>query len=111
MPHLEIDPELGTAAVRPEAVEALAAEAGSRINRYTWEGGFFLLVLLGGMTVLTRTIRHDAQLRKRQQNFLAAVSPRIEESAGQHPAGRRNADQAVGSRPHRTAGPADARRR
>ena len=74
MPHLEIDPELGTATVRPESLEALAADAGSRINRYTWEGGFFLLVLLGGMTVLTRTIRYDAQLRKRQQNFLAAVS-------------------------------------
>lgn len=74
MPHLEIDPELGTATVRPESLEALAADAASRINRYTWEGGFFLLVLLGGMTVLTRTIRYDAQLRKRQQNFLAAVS-------------------------------------
>lgn len=74
MPHLEIDPELGTATVRPESVEALVADADSRINRYTWEGGFFLLVLIGGMAVLTRTIRHDAQLRKRQQNFLAAVS-------------------------------------
>ncbi len=74
MPHLEIDPERGTATVRPESVQALVADADSRINRYTWEGGFFLLVLLGGMTVLTRTIRHDAQLRKRQQNFLAAVS-------------------------------------
>lgn len=74
MPHLDIDPELGTATVRPESLEALAADAASRINRYTWEGGFFLLVLLGGMTVLTRTIRYDAQLRKRQQNFLAAVS-------------------------------------
>ena len=74
MPHLEIDAEQGTATVRPESLEALAEEAGSRINRYTWEGGFFLLVLLGGMTVLTRTIRHDAHLRKRQQNFLAAVS-------------------------------------
>ena len=74
LPHLEIDPDLGTATVRPESIEALAADAGSRINRYTWEGGFFLLVLLGGMTVLTRTIQHDAQLRKRQQNFLAAVS-------------------------------------
>lgn len=74
MPHLEIDPELGTATVRPESLEALAADADSRINRYTWEGGFFLLVLLGGMTVLTRTIRYDTQLRKRQQNFLAAVS-------------------------------------
>ena len=74
MPHLEIDPAQGTAAVRAESVAALAADADSRINRYTWEGGFFLLVLLGGMTVLTRTIQHDAQLRTRQQNFLAAVS-------------------------------------
>ena len=74
LPHIEIDADRGTAAVRPESLQALADDADSRINRYTWEGGFFLLVLLGGMTVLTRTIRHDAQLRKRQQNFLAAVS-------------------------------------
>ncbi len=74
LPHLEIDSDQGTATVRPQALQALADDADSRINRYTWEGGFFLLVLLGGMTVLTRTIRHDAQLRKRQQNFLAAVS-------------------------------------
>lgn len=74
LPHLEIDADLGTATVRPQAMQALADDADSRINRYTWEGGFFLLVLLGGMSVLTRTIRHDAQLRKRQQNFLAAVS-------------------------------------
>ena len=40
MPHLQIDPELGTATVRRESVEALVADADSRINRYTWEGGF-----------------------------------------------------------------------
>ena len=74
MPHLEIDPGAGTARVRGEALQALDDGAASRINRYTWEGGFFLLVLLGGMAVLTRTIRHDAELRQRQQNFLAAVS-------------------------------------
>jgi signal transduction histidine kinase len=60
--------------VRPEALEALADERAARINRFLWEGGFFLAVLLGGMAVLTRTIRHDAELRRRQQNFLAAVS-------------------------------------
>ena len=62
------------AAVRPEALSALADERSARINRFLWEGGFFLAVLLGGMAVLTRTIRHDAELRRRQQNFLAAVS-------------------------------------
>ena len=74
MPHLEIDSINNTASVKIEAVQTLHDRASSKINRYTWEGGFFLLVLLGGMTVLTRTIRHDTELRKRQQNFLAAVS-------------------------------------
>ncbi len=72
LPHLSI--ESGLATVRVEAVDALEQEAASRINRYIWEGGFFLLVLIGGMGVLTRTIRRDAELRQRQQNFLAAVS-------------------------------------
>jgi signal transduction histidine kinase len=53
---------------------AVAEDSASRINRIRWEGGFFLVVLIGGMAVLTRTLRHDAELRRRQQNFLAAVS-------------------------------------
>jgi signal transduction histidine kinase len=53
---------------------AVAGDSKSRINRVLWEGGFFLVVLIGGMAVLTRTLRHDAELRRRQQNFLAAVS-------------------------------------
>jgi signal transduction histidine kinase len=72
LPHLDI--ASGLATVRVEAVDALEQEAASRINRFVWEGGFFLLVLIGGMAVLTRTIRRDAELRQRQQNFLAAVS-------------------------------------
>ena len=53
---------------------AVAEDSEARVNRILWEGGFFLVVLVGGMTVLTRTLRHDADLRRRQQNFLAAVS-------------------------------------
>jgi two-component system sensor histidine kinase SenX3 len=53
---------------------AVIEDGDARINRVLWEGGFFLVVLIGGMTVLTRTLRHDAELRRRQQNFLAAVS-------------------------------------
>lgn len=55
-------------------IAQLESETDARINRILWEGGFFLVVLLGGLTVITRTIRHDAELRRRQQNFLAAVS-------------------------------------
>ena len=74
LPHLDISPENGTASVNTAVTDMIANEASSRINRSVWEGSFFLLVLLGGLTVLTRTIRHDAELRARQQNFLAAVS-------------------------------------
>lgn len=72
-PHLAIN-TAGKVRVHPAAEAELAAEVYSRINRYAWEGGFFLLVLLGGMAVLTRAIRQDARLRRRQQNFLATVS-------------------------------------
>ncbi len=74
LPHLDISPEFGTATVDPDITAVLEDETSSRINRLIWEGSFFLLVLLGGLTILTRTIRHDAELRARQQNFLAAVS-------------------------------------
>ena len=55
-------------------LEQLAHERENRINRYRWEGGFFIAVLIGGMSVLTSVIRLDSRLRRRQQNFLAAVS-------------------------------------
>ncbi|HEX7080782.1 MAG TPA: HAMP domain-containing sensor histidine kinase [Gammaproteobacteria bacterium] len=72
MPHLDVDD--GGARVKPAALAELREETARRSNRYTWEGAFFLVVLIGGMGVLTRAIRHDRALRQRQQNFLAAVS-------------------------------------
>jgi len=60
--------------VRAAALAELASSSDARTNRYIWEGGFFLAVLFGGMLIMTRAIRHDRELRLRQQNFLAAVS-------------------------------------
>ena len=57
-----------------EAAAAIESLSEGRANRYLWEGAFFLAVLIAGMAVLTRTLRHDTELRRRQQNFLAAVS-------------------------------------
>jgi signal transduction histidine kinase len=74
LPQLEARPTEPEDALRAAALAELAASRAARINRYVWEGGFFLAVLFGGMLVLTRTIRHDNDLRRRQQNFLAAVS-------------------------------------
>lgn len=74
LPHLEVDPTTGTARVAGAALAALHDAADRRVNRYLWEGGFFMLVLISGMAILTTAIRLDSDLRRRQQNFLAAVS-------------------------------------
>ena len=72
LPHLTYKD--GAIRVREAATSLLADRASSRINQYAWEGGFFVLVLLAGMAVLTRAIALDRQLRRRQQDFLASVS-------------------------------------
>ena len=64
--HVEIGGTPARAAVRQSSLDELETERKRRTNRYVWEGGFFLLVLIAGLTVLTRTIRHDAELRRRQ---------------------------------------------
>lgn len=61
-------------AVNPQILERLQRERARRVNRYGWEGAFFLVVLVAGMGVIARTLHRDWQLRRRQQNFLAAVT-------------------------------------
>jgi signal transduction histidine kinase len=70
----ELDALAANETPAPNALAQIEAASEGRANRYVWEGAFFLVVLIGGMAVLTRTLRHDAELRRRQQNFLAAVS-------------------------------------
>lgn len=56
------------------AIGEVAELSAARTNRYLWEGAFFLIVLSASIFVLVRAIRHESELRRRQQNFLAAVS-------------------------------------
>ena len=71
-PDLLIDAE--GARLRPDALHAIEIERRSHLSQYRWEGAFFLLVLGGGILVLWRVLRREADLLNRQQNFLAAVS-------------------------------------
>jgi signal transduction histidine kinase len=64
----------GAVAVSPDALAALDAERAGRLRRYGWEGGFFLAVLVASMWVVGRALHEEAQLQRRQENFLAAVS-------------------------------------
>jgi signal transduction histidine kinase len=71
-PHLAAGP--GGVSVRPAALAELDTARRHRLNRFFWEGSFFLLVLLAGMGVILQSIRLSAELMRRQQNFLASVS-------------------------------------
>lgn len=57
-----------------EQLAQLGAERGHRLNRYAWEGAFFLAVLVAAMAVVLKALREEAELRRRQEQFLAAVS-------------------------------------
>lgn len=70
-PHLRVVE--GQVVIDPARLESLDRERNSRINRYRWEGGFFLVVLLLGTGVLIRTLRQHGILLRRQRNFLASV--------------------------------------
>jgi len=63
----------GAFAIRDSAVQQLDHARFRRLNRYGWEGAFFLLVLGLGMIVLSRTLHQYTVLRQHQENFLAAV--------------------------------------
>ncbi len=73
LPELEAGPD-GT--LRPAEAElaAIREEREHRLHRWAWEGAFFVVVLLAAIFVLARALRRDAELRRRQQNFLASVS-------------------------------------
>lgn len=73
-PHLTIASDGMSAVVTPAYLARLDHDRRARLNRYAWEGGFFLVVLLGAMAVVSRALHEETELRRRQENFLAAVS-------------------------------------
>lgn len=60
--------------ISPEARSALRDERDGHVNQYVWEGSFFMMVLLGSMSVVWRAVSRESQLRRWQDNFLAAVT-------------------------------------
>jgi len=81
VPDAEVERLIDDVRVRDGIVEldaavlpGLEAQRRSRLNRYLWEGAFFLAVLLAALSMIARVLRQEARLRRRQDNFLAAVS-------------------------------------
>jgi signal transduction histidine kinase len=62
------------ASLGPEVATALTEEQVSRINRYVWEGAFFLVALGLCIAVIWRALRAERQVLQEQDHFLALVS-------------------------------------
>ena len=73
-PHLEIDGRSGGVSIRSDKLAEIQDAFSSRINRFGWEGSFFLVFLLLGSLILSRAIKLHSQLQKLEESFLAAVS-------------------------------------
>lgn len=77
-PALALSADSTTVRVAPGVLARLESARARRLNRYAWEGAFFLAVLLAAMAVVYRTLREQARLRHRQDDFLAAVSHELQ---------------------------------
>ena len=60
--------------VTPAVVQRLREQRFHRLNRYAWEGAFFMVVLVGAMAVVYRAVRAATALQRRQELFLAGIS-------------------------------------
>jgi len=60
--------------VDPEAERAFRAEQTGHLRMFAFEGPFYALVILAGLYVIALSLRAERELKRRQQNFLNAVS-------------------------------------
>lgn len=71
-PHAEVG-EAGVALAQG-ALASLEDVQERKVSQYTWESGFFLLVQALAIALLWRGLRSEAEVRRKQDNFLAMVS-------------------------------------
>ena len=71
-PHLDVRSR--PVRVNPEALEAFREKQIRHLRMFSYEGPFFLLVILGGLGVVAWSFRLDGELRRRQSNFLMAAT-------------------------------------
>ncbi|HEX7021388.1 MAG TPA: HAMP domain-containing sensor histidine kinase [Trueperaceae bacterium] len=58
----------------PEAVQAFTRRQRGYIRMVAFEGPFFVLVVLSGLMIIAASLRTERGLKRRQQNFLSAIT-------------------------------------
>ena len=71
--------------IDPQVRQAFIGEQNGFTRMFAFEGPFFVLVVLAGLYVIARSLQTERELKRRQQNFLSAVNPRVQDTH-QHPA-------------------------
>jgi signal transduction histidine kinase len=71
-PHVQIKGAEVTLA--PEALAGIERARRNHITQYAWESGFFLLVQACAIAVIWSGLRGEAEIRRKQDSFLAMVS-------------------------------------
>ena len=71
-PHLRLDN--ARFEVDPAELQRFRAEQNGHLRMFAFEGPFYALVILAGLYVIGLSLRAERELKRRQQNFLSAVS-------------------------------------
>lgn len=71
-PHLLFDGERFV--LDQQMVEEFEARQESHVRMFAFEGPFFGLVVLIGLYIIAHSLRTERELKRRQQNFLSAVT-------------------------------------
>jgi signal transduction histidine kinase len=76
--QLELHPALtfrdGRFTVDPEVRDAFLADQRGYLRMLTWEGPFFVVVILSMLALIGRSLREERELKRSHQNFLSAVT-------------------------------------
>ena len=73
-PHLSFDKASGNFELNPEVVAAFTKRQNGFIRMVAFEGPFFVLVVLSGLYIIAKSLRTERELKRRQQNFLSAIT-------------------------------------
>lgn len=60
--------------INPESMAAIAVEVRRRQRMFLWEGSFFLLVLLGGLALVTTAFVRETRFKRARELFLTGVT-------------------------------------
>ena len=71
-PHLQLSG--GRFVLDSSQVAAFRERQNGFVRMFAFEGPFFVLVVLSGLTIIARSLRAERELKRRQQNFLSAIT-------------------------------------